>query len=102
MAGSAGSNNDGHDILVSSRSNLHGVLRADVVFQDVQGVPAAHTLNLLDQSRFQIFPRYASRRPFRSNVKEQKQTKAKSTFSVNRKPIILFKMEPRQKLTVIL
>ena len=39
-----------------------------------------------------------SRRPFCSDVKEQKQTKAKSTFSVNRKHIILFKMKPRTKI----
>ena len=39
-----------------------------------------------------------SRRPFRSDVKEQKQTKAKCTFSVNRKPTILFKIEPRTKI----
>ena len=31
-------------------------------------------------------------------MKEQKQTKAKFTFSVNRKPKILFKMEPRTKI----
>ena len=37
-------------------------------------------------------------RPFRSNVKEQKLIKAKFTFSVNQKPIALFKMEPRTKV----
>ena len=40
----------------------------------------------------------ASRRTFRSNMKEQKHLKAKFTFSVNRKPIILFKMDPRTKI----
>ena len=40
----------------------------------------------------------ASRRPFRSNEKEQKQTKAKFTFSVNPKPKIRFIMEPRTKI----
>ena len=38
-------------------------LEPESVFQDVQGVAAALTLNLLDQSGFQIFPQYWGQAP---------------------------------------
>ena len=58
MAGGVGGSSVRHDVLVSPRSSFHSVSRPESVFQDVQGVAAALTLNLLDHSRVQILQGY--------------------------------------------
>ena len=63
MAGGVGCNSVPHKILLSPRSSLHRVSSPQSVFQDVQGVTAALTLNFLNQSRVQIFPRYSGQAP---------------------------------------
>ena len=56
MARSLGGNSVRQDVLVSPMSSFHCVSRPESVFWDIQGVAAALTLNLLDQSKIQIFP----------------------------------------------
>ena len=58
MAGGVWGNSVRHDVLVFPKSSLHRVSRPELVFQDIQGVAAALTLNLLDQSRVHLIPRY--------------------------------------------
>ena len=58
MAGGVGGNCIRHDALVSPKSSSHSVPRPELVFQDIQGVAAALTLNLMDHSRIQIIPGY--------------------------------------------
>ena len=49
---------------LSPGCSLHCILGPDSVFQDVLDLALALTLNFLDQSRVQIFPRYWGQAPF--------------------------------------
>ena len=56
MAGGVRGKSVRHRVLVSPRSSFHSVSRPESVFQDIQGVAAALTLNFPNRGRVQLFP----------------------------------------------